>query len=184
MSLPDDVFNSTDKFKTNNNFYGGQIGVSFDYWLNRFFIQLKGKAALGANCGSVKIRGSFRTNEFDTVMAEGPAQTIEGGIFALPSNIGRHNKTFFCALPEVDLNIGFFVLKCLKLQAGYTFIYASNVLWAASQMDRDLNYTQSAVLEYTPTPELVGKARPRPLHKSRCLWVQDCECRTSIFLLT
>ncbi|MGE5196393.1 MAG: BBP7 family outer membrane beta-barrel protein [Anaerolineae bacterium] len=172
ISLPNDIFNSTDKFKANNNFYGGQIGFGFDYSPNCFFINVKGKIALGADCGRVNIHGYFRTNEFNPIFAEGAPQTIKGGIYALPTNIGSHDRTFFCAIPEVNVNTGCQILKFLKLQVGYTFIYVSKVLWATSQIDRKLNPTQSPTLEDTSTPVLVGKASPRPLHKTHSLWVQ------------
>lgn len=172
IDLPDDIFNSTDEFKAKNNFYGGQIGFGLDYSPNCFFINVKGKVALGADCGKVDIHGHFRTNEFNTVFGEGPAQTIRGGIFALPTNIGNHSKTFFCAIPEVNVNTGYQLFRFLKLQVGYTFIYVSKALWATNQIDRNLNPTQSPTLENTPTPVLVGEARPRPFHKTSSLWVQ------------
>jgi hypothetical protein len=164
---PPSVYNNQDRFKTENNFYGGQIGVSLNQCLSAFLLNIQGKLALGAMCQKSTINGQFQTDEFT-----GSVQTFEGGYFALPTNIGTRKKTRFSVIPEVNLNLGYRTSGNLLIRVGYTFLYASNVLRASKQMSQNVNPTQSANIEFTPTPALVGEASPTGKLKSCGLWVQ------------
>jgi len=172
LHLPDDVFITTDKFDVQNNFYGGQLGVVMDYKCNCFDINMKAKIALGANCGQVDIHGSLLTNEFNPVEGVGAAETYTGGFFALPTNIGNHKKTYFSVIPEININFGYQIMDCLRLQVGYTFLYVSNVLWAGKQIDPNLNPTQMPAYEYVPSPALAGEATPEVLMHTDDFWTQ------------
>lgn len=169
---PVNIYSTKDKFDVNNNFYGGQIGIEFDYNTHCFTVNVKGKVALGANCGNVDIDGVFLTNNFSAVPFTGTPQAVEGGIFALPTNIGNHHKTFFCVLPEVSVNLGYQIWDDLKLQVGYSFLYASNALRAGRQINRNINPTQSGAIEESVTPILVGEPSPKPWKRSQGLWAQ------------
>lgn len=172
LADPQNIFGTKDKFEVENNFYGGQLGVEFDYNCNCFFFNIIGKVALGANCGNVNIDGRFLTNDFNTPPFTGTPQAVVGGIFALPTNIGHHDKTYFSVLPEVDVNIGYQICDCLRLTVGYSFLYATNVLRATKEVNRHINPSQSGAIEYTTTPTLAGKASPKPSHKTESFWAQ------------
>lgn len=164
---PPSIYNYEDKFRVENNFYGGQIGATFDYNYCSFLFNLKGKVAVGAMCQETVINGFFTTNEFT-----GEPETFEGGFFALPTNIGRHKKTRVSWLPELDVNIGYQFTECFIIKVGYSVLYVNNVLWAGKQIDRNLNPSQSANIDFTPTPVLVGEPSPRARTKSQSLWAQ------------
>ncbi|PJD95783.1 MAG: hypothetical protein CK425_07715 [Parachlamydia sp.] len=169
INIPQEIFLVSDKFHTNNNFYGGQIGLAGEYFCNRFFINAKGKVALGAMQQEVNIKGEFITNVFNGF---GAPQTFLGGYFALPSNRGRHRKTCFAVVPEVNVNLGYQIMDCLRIQAGYTFLYANKMLWAGKQINRNINPTQSSLYEFTATPTPTGKISPKASLKSESFWVQ------------
>lgn len=168
----EDVFNFTDKFNVQNNFYGGQLGISFDYFSNCFFFNIKGKVALGADYTNLNIHGNFLTNLYNTPSSTGTPVEYVGGAFALPTNIGGHKKTFFSVIPEVNVNLGYEVMDNLRLQIGYTFLYVSKMMWATNQIDRDINPTQSVLISDDPDATLVGTASPTALSKTDSLWVQ------------
>lgn len=161
------VYNNQDKFNTQNNFYGGQIGACFDQCFSCFQFNVKGKVALGAMCQRSIVHGRFKTNEFT-----GSVQTFAGGYFAQPTNMGNHKKTRFSVIPELDISIGYQIMDCLRVRAGYSALYASGVLRAAKQMNSAINPTQSANIEFTPTPVLVGEPSPQAKLKSSGLWTQ------------
>lgn len=161
------VYRYQDKFRTQNNFYGGQLGAYFKRDFSSFFFDAKGKVALGAMCQKSTIAGRFQTNEFT-----GSVQTFSGGFFALPTNIGRHKKTRFSAIPEVNLNVGYHVTNNFCILLGYSALYASKVLRATKQMSSHLNPTQSANIEFIPNPILVGEASPKARLRSTGLWAQ------------
>lgn len=167
MINPPSVYNYEDKFQVQNNFYGAQIGASFDYNYCSFFFNLKGKVALGAICQKTVINGFFATNEFT-----GATETFTGGFFALPTNIGSHKKTRFSAIPELDVNLGYQFTECFGVRIGYSVLYVTNVLWAGKQIDRNINPTQSANIDFTPTPVLVGEPSPTPRTRTEGLWAQ------------
>ena len=161
------VYNYQDKFRTQNNFYGGQIGACFKQDFSSFFFDVKGKIALGAVHQKSTIEGFFQTNEFT-----GSVQTFSGGFFALPTNIGHHKKTRFSTILDLNLNFGYHVTDNISICLGYSVIYASQVLRASKQMSSNINPTQSANIEFTPTPVLVGEASPKGKLKSSSLWAQ------------
>lgn len=170
FTIPGEVYKAHDRFRTINNFYGGQIGLATEYCAcNGFYINAKGKVALGAMCEEVKIQGKFITNAFDGFEAP---ETFSGGYFGLLSNKGRHKRTCFAVIPEVNVNLGYQFCNCLRIQIGYTFLYANKVLFAGKQVNRNINPTQSALYEFTPTPTLVGTARPKASLKNNSIWAQ------------
>lgn len=164
---PATIYNYHDKFHVENNFYGGQIGASLDYSYCSFFVNVKAKIGLGAICQESIIEGEFTTDEFP-----GGLQTFEGGFFAEPTNIGHHKKTRFSVLPELDLNFGYQVSDCLRLQIGYSVLYVTNVLYAGKQIDRNINPTQSVNIEFDENATLVGIPSPKAKMSSEGLWAQ------------
>jgi hypothetical protein len=167
--LPLDVFRTIDRFKAENNYYSGQIGIIGSYNCGALYANVKGKIAFGANCEDLRVKGRFFTNDFDSF---GEVQEFFGGFFALPTNHGHHKRTKFAVLPEVDVNIGYQFSDCARVQIGYTFIYVSEVLRAGKQLSRFINPTQSVLYEEDTTTVLVGVPAPRARHKSESLWVQ------------
>lgn len=165
-----DIYETLDKFHVQNNFYGGQVGVKFNYTCNQFFVNVEGKVALGALCQKVNIGGTFTTDHFST---PGTGVDYVGGLFALPTNIGGHSRTTFSVLPEVKVDLGYMVTDCFRVKVGYSFLYVSNVLWASKQLSRDINPTQSGAITFTnPQPTLNGEAAPVASLKGDGLWVQ------------
>lgn len=166
---PSDTFFTNDKFQVQNNFYGVQAGSKLDCSFEDFFFNIKAKIALGAMYQKSRINGQLVTNDFNEF---GSTVTYPGGIFALPTNIGNHKATRFSVIPEVNINLGFQVMESFSVQVGYTFLYATNVLRASKQVNRNINPTQSSTIEYTPSPSLTGKASPKGTLKSEGIWAQ------------
>lgn len=163
---PNSVFDTTDKFDTRNNFYGGQLGLIVGYNWNCFSIDVKGKVALGAINEQVNIKGELVTNVF-----AGGLQTFEGGYFALPTNIGGHSKTQFAVIPEVNVNIGYQISDRWSIKAGYSFLYVSRMLWASEQIDRNINPSQAPSIVGEPAV-FQGVEAPKALLKSSHFWAQ------------
>lgn len=167
LITPPTVYDYQDKFHTQNNFYAGQIGAWFREDFYSFFFDVKGKVALGAMCQQSNVEGFFETNEFT-----GSVETFVGGFFALPTNIGHHKKTRFAVIPELNINFGYHITDNICIHLGYSGMYASEVLRASKQMSSKLNPTQSANIEFTSTPVLVGEASPKARLRSTGLWAQ------------
>jgi hypothetical protein len=127
-----------DSFNTTNRFYGGQGGLSAEFRLGRWFLDLNAKVAAGVTRQSVTINGVT----FITDPGNPPPQAFVGGLLAQRSNIGTYSQNVFSIVPEAGLNIGCNVGEHFRIFAGYTFMYWSNVARPGEQVDRNVNSTQ------------------------------------------
>lgn len=159
LILPDEIFSVKDEFHTKNNFYGGQIGLTLEYFYNTFFINAKGRVAAGLMQQESNINGELITNDFNNL---GATQTFPGGFFALPSNSCHHRRTIAAVIPEVSVNFGYQATENLRIQMGYSILYVDKILWAGKQINRNINPSQSSVYEFTANPVLVGEPNPKP----------------------
>lgn len=164
-----DIWQTTDKFAANNNFYGAQFGARARYDSDRWFASGVLKVGLGAMVQSVDVNGSLLTNDFNNF---GAAQTYPGGYFALPSNMGGHSRTVFAVVPEVRLNVGYQITPAASLYLGYNFLFANNVVRPGNQVNRNLNTSQSASWTEDPNPTPSGPAQPSFSFNSSSFWAQ------------
>ncbi|MFQ3651680.1 MAG: BBP7 family outer membrane beta-barrel protein [Gemmataceae bacterium] len=152
--LVGDVVTDTDRFRTTNNFYGGQIGGRVRLDGSWVFFAAHGKIGLGVTEQTVDISGSTTL-----IQANGQSTTLTGGALALPSNIGTRTRTVFSYTPEAGITVGLKLTQHLALSAGYTFTYWSHVVRPGRQIDGFVNSTQ------IPTADLYGQTQgtTRPL---------------------
>lgn len=159
---------SDDHFETRNDFYGGQLGLDWTWHPGRWFIDMRAKVAVGDSYRSVGINGAT------AFLAPGGAATVSnGGLLALPSNIGHFDNSRFGVVPEAGINIGYQLTDNLRLYVGYTFLYWANVFRPGDQVD--------TVIDQSQIPGAVGVApagqnRPRPLLHSTGFWAQGMNC--------
>jgi hypothetical protein len=163
-----------DSFHTHNQFYGGQAGTRMEFHLARWYLDMQGKVALGSMSQTVTVQGAqLLTPVGGTPMAS------TGGLLALPSNIGDFHRDRFAAVPEVNVNVGFFAARWCKIFIGYSFLYASSVARPADQVDRSLNVTQIPNFNFPNPPP--GPIRPIMPFNHTDFWAQGinfgCEFR-------
>ena len=163
------LFVTRDAFDADNNFYGAQLGVRGRYEQARWFADASVKLAVGVMHQSVDVGGVLLTNQFS---APRPAQAFVGGYFAQPTNIGAHSRDVVAVVPEGTVNIGYRLTSWASVVAGYTFLYASNVVRPGAQIDRVVNPTQSLSFGGPVPPSLAGAARPRFRFEGSDFWAQ------------
>jgi hypothetical protein len=156
------IFN--DDFRTTNNFYGGQLGSRLVWEGQRFAIMATGKVALGGTQEILQIQG--QTN---VIGANGQIFAGPGGFFAQASNMGRFTSTQFAVVPSVELKFFWNLSRTVRLFAGYDFLYWNQVVRPGSQIDRNLNLSQSSVLG---NGALIGPAAPTVLFNRTDFWAQ------------
>ena len=169
VNPPIDVFNTQDNFQATNNFYGGQIGFQGKYLWKKFSFLCKGQVALGAMDQKLNIHGKLVTNDFNGF---GSPETFAAGYTAMPTNTGTFNQTQFSIIPQVNAQIGCQIAKWLNIHLGYTFLYATDVMWASNQIDSNINPSQAPAISVNPSLAVVGEARPKPLMKTAGFWTQ------------
>jgi hypothetical protein len=154
-----------DEFRTENRFYGGQVGLEAGVQLGRFTIDFRGKLGLGQVQQIADVNGS--TN---VLAPDGTTTLFQGGLLALRSNIGRHQRDELAFLPEVGFNVGLQLTHYAKLYAGYSFLWVSTVARAGEQIDPVVNVTQFPIL--SGNGPLIGPARPAFNFAGADFWAQ------------
>jgi hypothetical protein len=122
---------TSDRFITENRFYGGQVGLRTQFRLGNVLLGLTGKVALGATSEALSISGSSSLLNAPV----GTVRSLPGGFFALPSNIGKTSLTEFAVVPEVAVRLGYKFGQHLSLFVGYDFLYLSHVARPGEQID-------------------------------------------------
>ncbi len=159
------AFITDDQFDTANHFYGGQLGARAEVRRGKLFLTATAKVALGDNHETVVINGS------STITPAGRLPvTLPGGLLALPTNIGHYNHDSFAVVPEAGLTIGYQLGEHLRVYAGYTFLYWSDVARPGEQIDVGVNAARLPVVPPFVGP--VGAARPAFTFRETDFWAQ------------
>jgi hypothetical protein len=159
----------TDSFRTENNFHGGQIGLTGEVRRGRWYLDGRASIAFGTTFQRAEIGGSQVLN-----LPNGTVGTYQGGLLAVPgANLGAFNQNKFAVLPEVGLNLGYHVTPRMRVFVGYNFLYLSNVLRPAGVIDTvvDAARIPNFPLPGNPTP-LGGLPRPTPQMRTTDFFAQ------------
>jgi hypothetical protein len=159
------IVREQDLFETSNTFWGFQFGGRVRWEYDWVYLDAFAKVGVGATCQTVTIDGASTLSANGTII-----DRAQGGILALPSNIGEYDRTRLGVIPEVGVSLGVDLTSHLRFKAGYSFLVWNQVARPGSQIDRTVNSAQvPADQEFG---EVVGQIRPRtPLGES-LLWMQ------------
>ena len=138
-----------DQFRTENDFYGFNMGFQGERRRGNWFLGYKASIALGTVFQSAEANGG------QLIQTTAGPVAASGGLLALQgANIGRRTQSEFGALPEAGLKIGYYVTPRLKLSVGYNFLYLNSVLRAGDQIDPflDVNRIPNFPLPAGATP--------------------------------
>lgn len=168
LGVPNALFGTiSDSFRTENHFYGPQVGLTGELRRGRYFVEGRTTIAFGTVYQSLQVDGT-QSIQFTT----GPGQ-YTGGLLALPgANIGTFTQNKFAVLPEVGLKIGCFLTPNLRVGVGYNFMYLSSVLRPGDQIDTGLDVTRVPNFTVPGATPLVGSIRPAPRMATSDMFVQ------------
>jgi len=128
-----DGFVLNDNFRTRNQFNGGELGV---HWMGRrgyWSLDMLMRLGLGNTRQEVVINGTTQTRR-------GAITTnANGGLLAQRTNSGTFVRNQFGVIPELGATLGYQVTQRMRLTAGYSFIYWSNVVRPGDQIDTTVN---------------------------------------------
>jgi putative beta barrel porin BBP7 len=155
-----DRITRVDQFRAVNQFDGADLGLKA-WWSNNGKIAVTGlaKIAVGASNNNVLING------FTLVRSGGATTGSQGGVLALPSNIGRRAQQEFGVVSEVGLGLEWQPVCLWKFSLGYTWFYWSDVTRAINQVD-----TTVATDQLAPTGGAGG--RPAFNFHTTSFWAQ------------
>ncbi|MFO0841964.1 MAG: BBP7 family outer membrane beta-barrel protein [Gemmataceae bacterium] len=126
---PPDFVQDQDQFRTKNMFYGGQVGgvlIWEDWW---YFLRLSGKVGFGLTEQRVQIAGT------STLVTPAGRTTVEGGILALPTNIGSYSRSVFGIVPEWGITGGVYVTDWMRVSVGYSILLWNRVVRPGDAID-------------------------------------------------
>ena len=130
---PNATVGIADTFHTRNDFNGADVGFATQWHRNRWSFDTLLKLGIGQTNTQVLINGS-------TVVNNGTP--LNGGLLALPSNMGIHESKQFSVIPEIGLTLGYDLTSRLKATVGYTLLYWSNVARPGDQIDLNVDSNQ------------------------------------------
>lgn len=158
----------TDFFRTDNHFYGAQVGLTGEVRRGRWFLEGRTSVAMGDVVQTATIGGSQTIN-----FANGTSATTAGGMLALPgANIGTFTRNRFGVLPEVGVKIGLDVTPHLRLAVGYNFLYLNSVIRPGDQIDPGLDVTRIPNFPLPGNPQRLAAVRPTPTLRDSDVFAQ------------
>lgn len=158
-----------DRFRAENDFYGGQIGFTTETRRGRWFFNTRATIAFGTVHQTAEIAGG-------QALAFGPGLTAQypGGLLALPgANAGVFSQNKFAVLPEVGFNIGYHITPHLRAFVGYNFLYLSSVLRASGTIDPVVDAARIPNFPLPGNPAILpGTPHPAPQFRTTDFWAQ------------
>ena len=146
----------TDRFRTENHFYGVNLGLAGEMNRGWWYVQGRATVGLGSMNQIVELTGSQALNNNN-----GTITTANGGLLVLPgANAGRYSQYVFGVVPDVGLTVGLNLTERLRFGVGYNIIYANSVVRPAGQIDTGLDVTRIPNFPITPTPGAISGVRP------------------------
>jgi len=166
---PPDIISIRDYVETNDQFYGGQIGIHGEYHWQRWTVDAVGKVGCGLTSDDVEITGHTLTTD----PARRNALAL-GGLFTNRSNIGWDSHDRFSLIAEVGVSVGCELTSCLSLYVGYDFLFWGDVARPGDQLSLRVNPAQ------IPSNPLFGMPATAPVtgrsFHSSDIWAQGLTC--------
>ncbi len=153
-----------DGFSSSTRFDGVDLGLAYEFHRCRWSVDLLAKIAFGNNRQRVRINGSTDSTLPDGTQVDSFPRP--GGLLTQTTNIGNYENDHFSVIPEVGVTLGYRLTNNLSLTFGYTFMYWTNVVRAAEQIDFNVDSRLLA------DPFAAGATRPRFAFDTTDFWAQ------------
>ena len=147
-----------DRFRTENHFYGVNVGMQGEIQRGRWYLNGKAAVALGQIQQQVTIAGA------QTILTDVGISRSTGGLLALPgANIGSYSQSKFGVLPEAGLTLGVNLTPHLRVGVGYNIMYINSIVRPSGQIDTGLDVTRIPNFPLDPSPNRSSIVRPSAL---------------------
>lgn len=147
----------SDEFSCRNNYYAGLVGGRADLCINGLHMNALAKFGIGSVVQTVRIEGNTYTSTAD----------FNGGLLALPSNIGDHSRHRFQINSMLQGTVRYSLFGHLNIGVGYKFWYFPNVALAEEVVNRRINTSQ------IDGGALVGPVAPVVAYDDQSYWTQS-----------
>jgi len=158
-----------DRFRTDNNFYGGQFGLKADMTMGSFYLSASTFLGVGMQQHLINVSGYTRLFDGNGVMID----QAQGGLFAQRPILGHFVQSSFAVLPTIDLRLGYQLTQNLSASLGYNFLFLSTADRPGNQIDREIIPQQSpAIAGFNSN---FNTAPPQLLQRGSEFWAQGLE---------
>ncbi|MGI9471699.1 MAG: BBP7 family outer membrane beta-barrel protein [Rubripirellula sp.] len=123
----------SESFESKNELQALQLGIIYKANFRRAWLESLMRVAVGNNRQQIRIRGNT------TITDLSGTNSYNGGLLAQRSNIGEYKRKRFVMVPELGLNMGVRLTRCLHATLGYSVLYFPSVARASDQIDTDVN---------------------------------------------
>jgi hypothetical protein len=130
------MFDSSEMFRTRNEFYGGQSGIESHFYRGCWTLDLCGKIAFGNVHQDVSIQGGTLATQPGAPPQFFPNQSL---LFVQPTNAGQYDRNIFAVMPEFILRLGYQLSEKVRATIGYDVFGISNVALPGSAIDARVN---------------------------------------------
>ena len=149
----------SDRFRAENNFYGGQFGLTGEVRRGRWFLDGRATVAFGTVHQTGEIGGGQAR-----LLPNGTVGQYAGGLYALPgANTGTYTQSKFAVMPEAGFNVGYHITPGWRVFVGYNVLYLSSVLRPANMIDTNIDAARIPNFAVPGSPAALPFARPQPL---------------------
>ena len=158
------TFDVFDRFETQNDFHGGDLGLALNWWRGPWRLDATANLSVGGIHRQLDIDGGTTV----TVPGLPPVDSV-GGLLALSTNIGSHTETDVAILPEYGIDLNCALTEELSVSLGYSLIVLTGVLRNGEQIDLAVDATG------LPTASDAGGAgfgRPEARLNDSAMWLQ------------
>jgi Putative beta barrel porin-7 (BBP7) len=152
----------SENFTTYNRFYGAQVGAGVVSRFGSILLTVSGKVGVGVNQQTAQLDAFTRVTQPSGV----ETTAVNRGLLIQPSNAGRYQRDQFSLVPEVNVNLGYDISDCIRVNVGYTYLAWTNVLEPGNLIDR------SVVVQPVQATPPVGAGRPAFSFRNSDFWAQ------------
>jgi hypothetical protein len=154
-----------DRFRTQNRFYGPQLGARYSRAFDQFVVRGEAKCALGVTRAENAITGQ---SILPTSIGGG---MVNEGFYAVGTNIGTTTRNRFAVVPEVGLSMGYRLCDGVTFNVGYQFLYWSSVTRAGDQVDERYNVVYNPVFRTFTGPNPAEPRFPACIERTSDFWM-------------
>jgi hypothetical protein len=155
---------SLNNISTHNQFYAGQIGASWEWWITkRLAFDGWGKVAAGAMVENTTIQSN-------TTVTAGQigTTTVPGGILPVTGFLDQ-GRTRYAVAPELNLTFAYAWTPHIRTTIGYNFLYLSSVMRPGNQI---IFNQSSAQITVAGTANSVSTFQPSYQPNTTDFWAQ------------
>jgi hypothetical protein len=158
----------TDRFHTENQFHGGQIGLAGTVQRGRWSLNTRATIAFGTVFQSADIAGAQRLT-----FPNGGVLTTPGGLLAVPgANIGHWSQSRFAVVPEVGVNLGYQVTQNMQLFVGYNFLALSSAVRPGGAINQNIDAARVPNLLPPGSATPISPPQPYPQLHTTAYYIQ------------